>query len=96
MFKAVRKNAFRENSKAKRGNYFNRENIVLIILQCNIKSGIMTVLNIYHLSVTFCFCYLVLIRSRRRGRKKIKEEEKGVCRFDLNLLIEQVAVLIKA
>ena len=76
MFKAVRKNALRENSKAKRGNCFNRENIVLIILQCNIKSGIMTVLNIYHLSDTFCFCYLVLIRSRRRGRKKNKRRRE--------------------
>ena len=32
MFKGVPKNAFRKNIKANRGNCFNRENIVLIIL----------------------------------------------------------------
>ena len=32
MLKTVRKNTFRKNSKAKPGNCFNKENIVLIIL----------------------------------------------------------------
>ena len=40
MFKTVQKNAFRKNCKAKRRSCFNREYIVLIILQHNIKSEI--------------------------------------------------------
>ena len=72
MFKAVRKNTFRKNSRAKRGNCFNREYMVLIILQYNIKSGIMAILNIYHLFVTA----VVLIRSLRRRRKKNKRRRE--------------------
>ena len=48
-------------------------------------------LNIYHLFATT----LVLLRSQRRKREKIKKQE-GVSGFDLYLLIEQLAVLIKA
>ena len=32
MFETIRKNAFRKNSKAKKENCFNRENIALIML----------------------------------------------------------------
>ena len=39
--KTVRRNGFRKNNKVKRGNCFNRENIVLTILHYNIKSEIM-------------------------------------------------------
>ena len=52
----------------------------------------MAKLNIYHLFATA----LVLLRSRCRKREKIKKEEEGVSGFDLYLLIEQLAVLIKA
>ena len=93
MFKTVQKNEFRKNSKAKRGNCFNWENIVLIILQYNIKSEIMAKLNIYHLFATA----LVLIRSGSQKReKKIKKEEEGVSGSDLYFLIKQLAVLNKA
>ena len=43
MFKTVRKNAFNKNSKAKRGNCFNRENFVLIF--CNIIQKVKLWLN---------------------------------------------------
>ena len=74
MFKTVQKNEFRKNSKVKRGNCFNWENIVLIILQYNIKSEIMAKLNIYHLFATA----FVLIRSgsRKREEKKFKKKRK--------------------
>ena len=45
MFKTNQKNEFRKNRKAKRRNYFNRENIILITFQYSIKSDIMNKLN---------------------------------------------------
>ena len=73
MLKTVWKNAFRKNSEAKIGNFFNRENIILIILQYNIKSEIMAKSNIYHLFATA----LVLIRSRCRRREKKTKKKKA-------------------
>ena len=75
MFKTVQKNEFRKNSKAKRGNCFNWENIVLIILQYNIKSEIMAKLNIYHLFATA----LVLIRSGSQKREEKNLKRRGRC-----------------
>ena len=33
MFKTVRKNAFRKNSKVKGGSCFNKENVLLILIK---------------------------------------------------------------
>ena len=49
-----------------------REDIVLIILQCNRKCGITAKLNIYY---PFAIA-LVLIRSRRRNRQKNKKSSR--------------------
>ena len=52
------------------GRLLLREDIVLIILSCNIKCGIMAKLKIYHLFA------IALIRSCRRKRKNILKSSR--------------------
>ena len=71
MFKTNQKNEFRKNSKAKRRNYFNRENIILITFQYSIKSEIMAKLNNGRL---FYYCIGFNMLSTSKKVKKIEKE----------------------
>ena len=92
MFKTVRENEFRKDSKAKRGNCFNRGNIVLIIFWYNIKSETMAKLNVYHLFVIAS----ALICSRPQKTEERRKEKEHTFGSDLYLVTEQLAVFIKA